>query len=713
LEAIKILDIGQGAVNSVKVAGERIIVVDSSYVVKIFDKETLDLIGGFKINVPANKSVDNSVDISNTGKYIAIGLKGKHKTSVWDLENKKLLYTLGWHKGDVLSVAFDKEDKYLITGGEDGRSYIWSMQTGKMVTALPPHADYITSTAFSLNGLWAATGSYDKSVTITNISSMEVSYRKRVHKSAVVVLKFLQHQKLLSADKMGELVLWNYPKGQVFKRLAGMVDRVLDAITDKEGKYLFTIALNYRKINLYMLESGELVSDEFIKMIKMPRSLAYINDKHYLLVGTFDGKLYVYDLFADEKKLKKMIEINDFEGAYKLIEKNPFVKNTKAYEALEEKWEKILSLAKRKFEKGEINVARQLLAQFLKIPAKRVIVQSLFNDFSEFEKFKKAVNSAKYPLAYSLAAKYPQLKETVYYKKMEDEWNKLFNIAKKLIFQKGKKDEVRELLKPFRGVSEKTPFIQMLFNDKDLYLDYMQKLKERKFKEFFDLTNRFAFLTYSSEYKKAVEFGNTLLEKAKELLKKGEYEKVMGIINMLEQFPMYEEETQALKYNAEVLWKFNKALAYGEMDKVEELVKEYPFLEDVLGYEQIQQEWRDKLSEAEIFAASGDVEGVLNTLKDYIDVKDKVMKIAQVLKSAYLHQIIALLGNAIKGKKVDKFFEKAVRNYIKLFGFDMEISDLIQKAKKLKMEFNLDNLIEGDLTKWKKYKLPLKIWEDF
>ena len=712
MQPIKILNVKR-AVSKIKYIGDgQICVIDEDNTVRIYDVTTFKLTDGFKIKLPKNNPQESSVDISNNGKYIAIAIRGKHKTTVWSLKEKKLIYTLGWHKGDVLSVNFDREEKYLMTGGEDGRAYIWSMTTGKMVSSLPPHADYITSVAFSKNCLWGATGSYDKSVTITNISSMDISYRKKVHKGAVTLLRFMDKQRMVSGDKTGELVVWNYAKGKIDKRLIPMVDKILDVAFNSDESFMFVVCNTNKKVSLYAMEDYELISEEFIKMLEIPSRIEYIPELDYLVVGTFDGGVYFYDLFEDEKKLKEFIDNNEFEKAYDLVNKNPFLKRTKTYEALEDKWNKLLILAQKKFEKGETDLAKQILAPFLKIPSKRSLVQSLFNDFSEFEKFKKAVLSLKYPLAYSLVSKYPYLKNTIYYKKMEEDWKKVFNRAKELIFQKGREDEVREILKPFRGVTEKTPFIQTLFNEKQLYQLLQQKLQKKEFADFFALINRFPFLSDSDEYEKAIRYGESLKQKAYELLKKGEYKKVVNIAELLEQFPMFKEEVNDLKQKARLLLQFHRILATHDLNLIENYVKDHPFLEDVEDYQAIEKEWRDKLQKSEIYAAKGNVKEILNELSDYIKMKDKRIKIGQIVRSAYLQQIISLLAKAVRGQDVSKYFEKAVKNYIKLFGFDMEISDLIEKAKRLKMDIDFSNVEEGDMTKWHLYKLPEKIWED-
>jgi len=712
LQPKKILNVKR-AVSKIRYIGDgHICVVDETNTVRIYDINNYKLLDGFKIKLPKNNPKENSVDISNNGKYLAIGIRGKHKTTVWSLKEKKLIYTLGWHKGDVLSVSFDSEEKYLMTGGEDGRTYIWSMATGKMVTSLPPHADYVTSVAFSKNCLWGAMGSYDKFVTITNISSMDISYRKKVHKGAVSIVRFMNNQRLISGDKTGELVVWNYAKGKILKRLPSMVDMILDVAFNSDESFMFAISDTNKKVYLYSMENYELISDEFIKILELPNVIEYVPEYDCLIIGTLDGSIYFYNLYEDEKKLAELIENNEFEKAYELVSQNPFLKMTKTYDALEEKWNKLLLLAQKKFEKGEVELAKQILAQFLKIPSKRSLVQSLFNDFSEFEKFKKAVLNLKYPLAYSLATKYPYLKNTVYYKKMEDDWKKVFNKAKEMIFQKDKEDEVREVLKPFRGVTEKTPFIQTLFNEKQLYYLLSQKLQKKEFSDFFSLVNRFPFLSDSDEYEKAIKYGENLINRARELLKQGEYKKVINIAEILEQFPMFKEEVEDLKEKANILLEFHRVLATHDLNLIEKFVKEHPFLEDVEDYQELEREWRDKLQKSEIFAAKGDVKEILNELKNYMKIEDKRIKIGQVVKSAYLQQIISLLAKALKGQNVAEYFEKAVRNYIKLFGFDMEISDLIEKAKKLNIEIDLSDIEEGDLSKWHLYKHPERIWED-
>jgi hypothetical protein len=114
---------------------------------------------------------------------------------------------------------------------------------------------------------------------------------------------------------------------------------------------------------------------------------------------------------------------------------------------------------------------------------------------------------------------------------------------------------------------------------------------------------------------------------------------------------------------------------------------------------------------AEKYSAKGNIKGVLESVGDLIKIKEYRIRIANLIKSAYLQQIISLLAEKLKGEKIDEYIQKAIRNYINLIGYDLEIGDLIEKAKKLKVNINLEGVSEGDISSLLYIKFPLKISE--
>ena len=707
MQALKIFTIKRAIIKIKHIENDKIAVIDEFNTIRFFDLNDLKLAGGFKINLPQNRVFANGADVSKDGKYLALSIAKKSKAAIWSTETKKLMHLVGWHKGEIESVAFDNKNRYVVTGGLDGRAHLWSIETGKIVGSLAPHADYVTAIGFSTNSVWCATGSYDKSISITNISSMRFAYKMRIHSSMVSKIKFFNNFKMISGDKEGNIVVTNYSKGKVIKRLPKLPDMVVDFVVSNTEKYMFATTKN-KNIFLYDLEKYDLITDKFIQVSSTITCLEFIPELMYLIIGTVDGILYIYDLLSDEKELNKFIESKKYDEAYNLIDDNPILKNSLYYSQLEEIWEKTFSQAQALLEKGQKETTEHILKPFMSVPAKRMLIQSLFKDFVEFDKFKTLVIKKKYPLAYSLANQYPIFQQTKYYKHMEQEFKKAFAIARQLMHDKSKEDYIKKLLMPFRGVPSKTPLIQSLANEKEIYKLLKQKLAKKDFKGFFELINKYPFLADLDEYQKAVEFGEKLKTTAENFLSKGDYAKVLQYTNMLDQFPMYKEEAKKLEYEANILANFMQLVASKNYDKVYAFVEQEPFLEENDVFKNLEKQWEEKIKEAEKYSSSGDVEHILSSLKYYMKIKDKLPKIGELIKAAYLYQILSRLKQE-NNKNED--LERGFRNYIKIFGLDMEISDLIDMAKKAGYNINLDSLEEGNKYNWYKNHLPNNIFE--
>ena len=685
-------------------------VIDDKNTYRMYDIENFKLTGGFRINLPDNKPYENSVAISPNGKYLAVAVTGKHKTTVWEVENKRLLYTLGWHKGEVLACEFDNSDEYLLTGATDGRAYVWSMNVGKMVASLPPHADYILSVAFSKNNMWAATGSYDKLISITNVTSLNINYRKKAHRAAVTQIKFLK-QRMISGDKSGEIIVWDHLKGEVIKRLPNVADMVVDMAWDENEEYLFVITKD-KNVYLYDLNTYELVTEKFIKLNELPSSITYIPETSSLWIGTLAGSVYIYNLLEEEKALERAIEKKEFAKAYEIIYHNPLLKRTHYFSVLEQIWEKSFNAAQKFLEKGEIAKAKQLFAPFLEISAKRGLIQNILNDFAEFEKFKKAVTNRKYPLAYSLVSSHPAFKDTAYYKKMEEDWKKVFYKARELIKKNAREDTVKEVLKPFRGVSEKTAHIQSLFNDKQLYDLFKSKLIAKQFEDFFTLLNRYPFLYDTPEYEMAMNYGKKLKEMAMEELKNGNYKKAMLLAGTLEQFPDMKETAKEIAEKARIFSVFLNNLSKKDVDMIEKAVLDHPFLEETEDYREFKKEVNRRFSQAEKYSVKGDVMHIKEILNPFSETKIYKNRMRQILKATYLNQLISLLANysKTKNKTIGNRVIKGIKNYLLLFGMDNEIGDLIEKAEKMKLKGEYDLSVTPLDLEFEKF--PAFIWEE-
>ena len=79
-------------------------------------------------------------------------------------EAKPEIYVEMGHKGEVSSVCFSPEGNYIASGSFDITIKLWEVSTGKLVRTFEGHRNSVSSVAFSPDGKYIASGSWDKTI---------------------------------------------------------------------------------------------------------------------------------------------------------------------------------------------------------------------------------------------------------------------------------------------------------------------------------------------------------------------------------------------------------------------------------------------------------------------------------------------------------------------------------------------------------------------
>ncbi len=647
------------------IAGRRVAIMDSSNALRLFSLNPVTLVDGFKTSLPQNDKLLHGADISSDGRYAAFCIE-KEGVAVFDGLGKRLLYRFKRHEGDVESICISGKHKYLATGGQDGKTFLWNLSTGRMVASLPHHSDFVTSIAFSGNGQWIATGSFDRRIMVTNLSSLSHSFRLTGHSKAITELLFIGGHRLVAADKDGEIVVWDYFGSKVIKRLKKMLDEVTTICVTPDERFLFA-ADKSGAVSLYDLNSYELVALRYLSYVKPVRKLCYVAEGNYLVVGMSDGEVTFNSPLKESEKMKELIDAGDLASAYRLAEENPLLRYSDAYIELEALWNENFSRAMSLLELGKKEEAKRVMEPFCVEASKRLMVQQLINDFAEFSRFKAAVQGKKYQLAYSMAAKYPMLKQNRFYETMEEEWKSLFSRAKKIILQNGGEEKVKELLKPFRGISGKSALIQSLLNEKEIYKLFMKLVSKRDFKGAIELAKRYPAIMELEEYRKIEKVGEAIARKGNEALESGNYAEAARLASQLMEFPDMKEEARELLERANLYASAMRYFAEKKYAAIYKMVELHPELEETKIVQNLEEVWYKAVARAEHAASKGDVAELKRIFSPFFSFSQKRPKMVSLIKQAYLEQIEDLYENGESG------FEEAVRRYIGLFGMDDEM----------------------------------------
>ncbi|MGM0534422.1 MAG: WD40 repeat domain-containing protein [Campylobacterota bacterium] len=676
--------------------------------VRVYDLRTFDLVGGFKTLVTANELSIKNAAISPNGAFVSLYDQDQKAQAVYYTKTKKLLYTITRHKGMTESCVFAPKSHYLATGGQDGRVYLWSMKTGKIALTLPFHSDYVSTLAFSANGRWVASGGFDNTIYVTNISSMNQKITLGSHKAAVTRVVFISKQRLVSADKEGQILVWDYTGARVIHRFEKMRAEVTALAAGREDGLLFAVDES-RRVCVYDLQRYKLLDTGLITLGHRCYSLEYSSFNDTLTFGLKNGQLLFFALFQEENQMQQLLGEKKLTRVYELLDKNPMLYYTQSYRDLEQEWEFDFDMAGELLAQGSKDEAKQLLQPYQAQSHKRLMTQRLFKDYGAYERFKKAAVLKKYPLAYSIATQYPILQQTKYFQKMEQTWEAVLDEVKEVISTKEGEEKATRLLLPFKGVASKASLIRSIFEQRQVITLFQKKIAEDNYNEAFLLAKKHPFLENFEDYEHLVQVSQNIENKARKKLQEGDYAQAVRFSERLAEFPGKKDISKELYAHATAYAQAMHDYAQKNFAHLYKVVEKYPFLEESDMIERLENSWAKRVYKAEIYASRAQAKEVYKLFAKFVQIPVKLPKIAELLKLAYANGIL----QSTRDEKVpDTAIKRAVEYYVYLFGIDTQIRDTGQvvQSRRPRCKINFDMMMQiGDDRSWVKKKLPADI----
>lgn len=677
---------------------ESLAVVDSQTTIRYLNAVTLETQSGFKITVEHTYYKANVVAFSNDGNYFAT-VSPQNKTSLlYNAKSRKLITSFNRHHGEASCVGIDPLSRYMFSGGDDGKTFALDTKSGKLVFTLPVHVDTVNDIAFSKNSNWVATASYDRKISLLNLVTMTPKAKLKAHAAPVMKIKFFGQRKLLSVDKNSTAIIWDIYTSQVLERLEGIHDDVTQICLSDDDKLLFMgTALGY--VLLYDLDSYEQLSRRYIKINSPITALEFDAKHHHLLVGTQDGFINCYDIYEGEDDIKELLRTKDFEAIQKEVEKNPVLQFTKIYSLASNLWTNALQKAKLALQQGDRKKAELLLKQFRDIPVKNTIIQKTMNDYLDFDKFTTFAKEGKLIQAYNLANTYPVYKESKVYEALEKRWKKSLNIAQKYVLDPKGIQKAKDLLSPYRGITEKTKFIQQIMSQGEVYKRLRGAIGQKDFKVCFELIKRHPFLKEFSEYESLMKYADTLYVKAHKALQKGDTHSAVKLLRVLEDFTDFKDEVKELMKELESKQKFFNAIEDGDTITAYNMMAIVEDLQLTEDGKKLQDGWNKDVEKANISAVAGDAFGVKTALEKYLKTSSKYRSLATIFGWAYMVQ----LESALAQNRSQTELENGIKNYILNFGIQDQIENFFKQFKKKypQSKLNIELLSKGSLAMWR------------
>jgi len=677
---------------------KRALVVDSQATIRFLKVDSFDLLGGFKLGIKYRHYKTSVISFCDDASYFATVTSTAREAKLFNTKTKKLISKMGRNHGEVTVVAIDPLKRYMFSCGDDGKSFVVDIESGKFIFTLPHHSDTINDIAFSKDGNWVATASYDRKISLFSLSTLTPKNVLKSHSDPVMHLSFFHENKLLSIDKNASAIIWNIYDGKVFGRLEGIHDSVESLFIDKEERFLFLgTTLGY--IIVYDLETLELISSQYIKLNSEILSIAFDEDNSLLLLGTQKGELLSYDIFEGLDYFKALLKKRAFKDIEALLKKNPLLKYTQPYSDLESFWSVTLQKAKLILQNGDRDKAMLLFGEFRYMSNKNGIIQKLLKEYEEFPKFTALAKSGKLALAYALANKYPSYQESSIYKALEKRWKRSFSEAQRALLDPRGAQQAKDMLAPYRGISEKTRFIQDLFAKSDVYRQFREALSKKEFHVCFELVRQNSFLKELPEYESLVKYGDSLYEKAKKSMDLGEIHQAIKLLRVLEDFEMYKNEARKFTLDLESKAKFFAAI------KDEDIATAFDMMENVQSLlmtpegRELESMWSHDLHLANAAAAQAKIGELKKILDKYMKIHSKYIALATIFSFAYMVELESSLQKGVQ----KSILEKGIKNYILNFGVTEQIEVFYNLFKESypDTKLNLELLTKGSFSMWR------------
>ncbi|QJB44955.1 nSTAND1 domain-containing NTPase [Dolichospermum flos-aquae] len=267
------------------------------------------------------KSSEAQFALKDTGNALIEGLKagGKLKLASWAKsdtqvptiaalrqavylqrdekpENRALaVNTLKGHESEVYSVGFSPDGKQLASGSFDKTIKIWDVTTGKVLNTLKGHESLVNSVEFSPDGQQLASGSRDKTIKIWDVTTGKVLNTLKGHESLVNSVEFSPDgQQLASGSRDKTIKIWDVTTGKVLNTLKGHESSVLSVGFSPDGQQLASGSRD-NTIKIWDVTTGKVLNtlkghEDYVN------SVGFSPDGQQLASGSVDNTIKIWNV---------------------------------------------------------------------------------------------------------------------------------------------------------------------------------------------------------------------------------------------------------------------------------------------------------------------------------------------------------------------------------------------------------------------------------
>ena len=612
-----------------------------------------------------------------------------------EAKQHKILETIKTHDGDITILSFVACAPYLISGTKNGRviqyryegkihiSRLCSFPFNRVGYRAVIHDNYVSTIAS--NKQYVASSGHGGALTLVKFNSHAKKITFTVSESRINSIAFLNEKKIIFANIDGIIFIANIRKNAAIKKIHTQTNNIIKILPIANTDYALVISKS-SSIMLIDTDKRKVIKDNFLTFKKEISSVVLFNENE-LLILFYDNTIQKV-LLKSQSDLQEYLQKDELPKALQLIERNPFLSNTQEALKIESEYQKLSKKALMYLITSNNMKNLSLLKPFETIQSKKDDGKKIIQAHKNYQQFYQLFKDQKYALAYALAEKFPALKLTPLYQKMEAIYKKHFTQAQKKLLE-NRLEDAKDLLRPYMTIPSKKDLIHLLIYQNTEFISFIKALATKDYETVNKLIKQDKLLEEIPSYIALKEEQSQELQKIKVCIKEAQIELARKLLNKLSDASLFQEELESLKKQTQKAQELLDAYEKDDFITCYEILDEQSELEVMQLAQLLETHWNKLIDGCEIFALDGNIKSVQEKLGELILIKTRRDKIGDLLRLCF-HSKIKDELNCGNFKSVENF----IYSYIDIFGKDSEIKQLMhnyEKASHQKLAITTNN----------------------
>ena len=616
-------------------------------------------------------------------------------------QNKLLIQTIRTFEGEIEKITFIPDSKYLITGtshgrviqyrydGRSGLSRLFSFTKNSLQRGEYKES-YISAFSF-FDGLLAISGN-DGSIVILRLNTYRNRHIFDNLKARVSALCFLDNSTVVSATIDGLITIHSLKKYEIKKSIDTSLRNINSIVIMPNPNFIMLSGASH-KLLLIDIKKAKVVATSYLSFDQNVSHLDLTKDNQLLIV--LQSRRIIKVKLPTAQDIKEFLLHNELDKAYEIIDKDPMLQGTREHKRVEVMYEKLYEQAVSALIDSNTKEAKKLMLMFSDVASKKDEISSIFRAFEYYPRFITLYLEKKHALAYAMAEKYPTLKRTQQYKKMEEKFKETYTFAQKQILL-GREDIAKEILSVYATVLSKRALLNLVLKQNRDFITFLKAVNEKDFVTVDALVKKNeAFMQIPSFTALQHEIDNSL-EKVQTLIDKGDTEEAVLVIKKYLNTPSIKDELQRLYSDSKLVKKLQQNYEADNFINCYEILDSSETIHNLNLSKMLEKHWTKIINEAEELALKGDLKGIKRVFGELIKVKTRTDKIGDLLRLSFTIKIRSLIAN-----KSYKNAQSIIYSYIDIFGLDSEMRLLMRSferviGKKLAIIQNKDQVVPRD-----------------